>query len=364
MEINRDGSERVEKMRIQPVEVLSRSIQDYLPPAGPYYDMMQFEKVFSKSLMKKSNKCMSCWKPKHVNSLRECEQERAICRTGDHAGSGCHAPYMPMTLWELLGQMPPRSYQIRPEATDQAYLVLAGIIKPQDNKAWPIRPNMDHPLVREIYEGRDDPEPLFRKAMISARVAKTSETRVKLITIHAATVNEMEAAPVLATALSTTGAASVESLPPKNAQPYTAAEISIDQEQEEVSRYLQDVVDDENGAEKRALPQMTIEQLLDVIGEKDAKLAEQSKKLKEVEAMIGIKDEVHRRWMDEKDDRIREKDDRIRELENVVENVRSSMRTNRTSARGVDAYIEWHEYETEVQRTFEVYSGKNRRWRR
>ncbi|KAI4943418.1 hypothetical protein J4E91_009327 [Alternaria rosae] len=313
MDINCDGSGRVEKMRIQPVEVLSRSIQDYLPPVGPYYDMMQFEKVFSKSLMKKSNKCMSCWKPKHVNSLRECEQECAICRTGDHAGSGCHAPYMPMTLWELLGHMPPRGYQIRPKAADQADLVLAGIIKPQENKAWPIRPNMDHPLVREFYEGRDDPEPLFRKAMIPARVAKTT------------TVNEMEAAPVLATALSTTGAASVESSPPEIAQPYTAAEISIEQEQEEVSRYLQDVVDDENGAEKRALSQMTVEQLLNVIGEKDAKLAEQSKKLEEVKAMIGIKDEVHRRWMDEKDDRIREKDDRIRELENVVENVRSNI---------------------------------------
>ncbi|KAH6858864.1 hypothetical protein BKA58DRAFT_444050 [Alternaria rosae] len=180
---------------------------------------------------------------------------------------------MPMTLWELHGHMPPRGCQIRPKAVDQVYLVLAGIIKPQENKAWPIRPNTDHPLVREFYE---------------------------------ATVNEMETAPVLATALSTTGAASVEFSPPKIAQPYTAAEISIEQEQEEVSRYQQDVVDDENGAEKRALPQMTVEQLLDVIGEKDAKLAEQGKELEEVKAMIGIRDEYHRRWMDEKYDRIRE----------------------------------------------------------
>ncbi|KAI4693595.1 uncharacterized protein J4E88_001968 [Alternaria novae-zelandiae] len=333
MEINRDGSGRVEKSRIQPVEVLSRSIQDYLPPAGPYYDMMQFEKVFGKNLMNKSNKCMSCWKQKHVNSLRDCRQECALCRTGDHVGSGCHAPYMPMTLWELLGHMPPHGYQLRPEAAEQAYLVLAGIIHLQENKAWPIRPNMDHPLVREFYEGRDHPEPLFRKATIPARAAGTSKAQAKLITTHAETVNETETAPVLATALPTTGTASVDSSLPNIAKPHTAAVVSIEQEQEELPWAIQEVVDEEIVAENQALPPTMVEQLRGMIAERDAKVAElekrladQGKELEEVKAMIGMKDEDHRRWMDEKDDR-------ISELENAADIARSALGPSKRARR-------------------------------
>ncbi|KAI4656270.1 hypothetical protein J4E93_000989 [Alternaria ventricosa] len=299
LEINR-GPNGWERKRIEPVNVLSRPIEDYLPPPGCYYDMMQIDKVFGNNLMKKRNKCMSCWKPKHVDSPRECDQECAICQTGDHVGDGCHALYMPMVLWELLGYRPPHGDQVRPEAAEQVYLVLAGIIMPQENKTWPIRPNMDHPLVREFYEGRDYPEPLLKKAIIGARTPKTSDSRVKLITTPAATVNETEAAPVLATALPTTGAASVEFPPPNIAKPYTAAKGSIEQEQEEEPRALQEVVEDESVADEQVLPPTTVEQLREVIAEKDAKLVEQGKELEEAK-------------------------NRIRELEKVVANVRSSI---------------------------------------
>ena len=212
-----------------------------------------------------------------------------------------------MTLWELLGHMPPHGYQLRPEAAEQAYLVLAGIIYLQENKAWPIRPNMNHPLVREFYEGRDDPEPLFRKATIPARADKTSKTQAKLITTRTETVNETEAAPVLATALPTTGTASVDSSLPHIAKPNTGADVSIGQEQEELPRAIQEVVEEDIVAEGQALPPTTVEQLRGVIAENDAKVAKLEQRLanqgKELE----------------------EAKNRICELEKVVDNVESSI---------------------------------------
>ena len=117
----------------------------------------------------------------------------------------------------------------------------------------------------------------------------------------------MDAAPVLASVLPTTGTASVD-LPLRNiAKPHTANRPHIKQVHEEVFQPLQEAATEGNGAEKQALPLTTVEQLRAVIVEKDAKLAELEQRLadqgKELEAAKN----------------------RIRELEKVVENVWSSI---------------------------------------
>jgi len=116
----------------------------------------------------------------------------------------------------------------------------------------------------------------------------------------------MDAAPVLASVLPTTGTASVD-LPLRNiAKPHTATRPDIKHEHEEVFQPLREAATERNGAEKQALPLTTVEQLRGVIAEKDAKLAErdqrvaeleqrlvdQGKELEEVKAMIGMKDDL------------------------------------------------------------------------
>jgi len=96
----------------------------------------------------------------------------------------------------------------------------------------------------------------------------------------------MDAAPVLASVLPTTGTASVD-LPLRNiAKPHTATRPHIKQEHEEVFQPLQEAATESNGAEKQALLLTTVEQLRAVIAEKDAKLADQSKELEELNSLI------------------------------------------------------------------------------
>ena len=120
----------------------------------------------------------------------------------------------------------------------------------------------------------------------------------------------MDEAPVLASVLPTTGTASV-ALPLRNiAKPHTATRPHIKQEQEEVFRPLQEAATERNGAEKQALPLMTVEQLRAVISEKYAKLAEREQKLadqsKELEELNSL---------------IRELEDAIELARSAVENV-------------------------------------------
>jgi len=96
----------------------------------------------------------------------------------------------------------------------------------------------------------------------------------------------MDAAPVLASVLPTTGTASVD-LPLRNiAKPHTATRPHIKQEHEGVFQPLQEAATERNWVEEQALPITLVEQLRAVIAEKDAKLADQSKELEELNSLI------------------------------------------------------------------------------
>ncbi|KAI4612872.1 hypothetical protein J4E80_006927 [Alternaria sp. BMP 0032] len=137
--------------------------------------------------------------------------------------------------------------------------------------------------------------------------APRSATGDKPYEEYDSTVNEMDAAPALASVLPTTGPATVN-LPLRNlAQPDTAAPYKINQEHEEVFRPLQEVVDERNVAENQALPPTTVEQLRGMIAERDAKVAELEQRLAD------------------QGKELEEAKNRIRELEKVVENVWSSI---------------------------------------
>ncbi|KAI4958930.1 hypothetical protein J4E86_002650 [Alternaria arbusti] len=116
--------------------------------------------------------------------------------------------------------------------------------------------------------------------------APRSTTGDKPYEEYDSTVNEMDVAPVLASVPPTTGTASVD-LPLRNiAKPHTATRPHIKQEHEEVFQLLQEAATERKGAEKQALLLTTVEQLRAVIAEKDAKLAEQSKELEELNPLI------------------------------------------------------------------------------
>ena len=121
----------------------------------------------------------------------------------------------------------------------------------------------------------------------------------------------MDAAPILASVLPTTGTASAD-LPLRNiAKPHTATRPQIKQEHEEVFQPLQEAATERNGAEKQALPIALVEQLRAVIAEKDAKVAELEQRLadqgKELEELNSL----------------------IRELEDAIELARSALESVR-----------------------------------
>ncbi|KAI1679323.1 hypothetical protein KJE20_11505 [Pyrenophora tritici-repentis] len=180
MQVNRDEN-GPEIKRVQPVKRLSRPPEDYLPPPGPYFDFMQLERLFGKFDWREKNKCLSCWKPKHTKTLRECDEECKVCKTGYHAGRECHATYVPEVHWTSQGHKPIQGYQIRPDMNEQVYLILAGILEPTEDKTKPIRPNMKHPIMEDFYKDREDPAPLLKRERVRAKAARSDERRARLI---------------------------------------------------------------------------------------------------------------------------------------------------------------------------------------
>ncbi|KAA8615418.1 hypothetical protein Alg130_10497 [Pyrenophora tritici-repentis] len=176
MQVNRDEN-GPEIKRVQPVKRLSRPPEDYLPPPGPYFDFMQLERLFGKFDWREKNKCLSCWKPKHTKTLRECDEECKVCKTGYHAGRECHATYVPEVHWTSQGHKPIQGYQIRPDMNEQVYLILAGILEPTEDKTKPIRPNMKHPIMEDFYKDREDPAPLAKEDTPATTMAKCKPPR-------------------------------------------------------------------------------------------------------------------------------------------------------------------------------------------
>ncbi|KAI4917718.1 hypothetical protein J4E85_009810 [Alternaria conjuncta] len=143
--------------------------------------------------------------------------------------------------------------------------------------------------------------------LIEKAPAPRSATGDKPYEEYDSTVNDIDAAPVLASVLPTTGTASVD-LPLRiSAKPHTPTRPHIKQEHEEVFQPLQETATERNGAEKQTLPLMTVKQLRAVIAEKDTKVAELEQRLadqgKELEELNSV----------------------IRELEDAIELARSAL---------------------------------------
>ncbi|KAI4703783.1 hypothetical protein J4E89_009752 [Alternaria sp. Ai002NY15] len=142
--------------------------------------------------------------------------------------------------------------------------------------------------------------------------APRSATGDKPYEEYDSTVNDPKTAPVLATALPTTGTASVD-LPLRNiAKPHTATRPHIKQEHEEVFESLQEAATERDGAEKQALPLTTVEQLRGMIAERDAKAAELEQRLSD-----------QGKELEESNALIRELEDAIELARSALENVRN-----------------------------------------
>ncbi|KAJ4378101.1 hypothetical protein N0V83_000933 [Neocucurbitaria cava] len=144
--------------RIPAAEGLKREVERYLPPSGRYYDQNTVEAIFASSIFAGRGRCVSCWSPKHVLSMRRCKRQCCVCGTEEHLGLECPALYATWRWWREHGHTPSPAIQSRPTTAQLAYLIVAKVVKPIENIQGPLIVNMDHPAVREFYQGKAAPE--------------------------------------------------------------------------------------------------------------------------------------------------------------------------------------------------------------
>ncbi|KAL7780100.1 hypothetical protein CFE70_010121 [Pyrenophora teres f. teres 0-1] len=94
-------------------------IENCLPPSGPYFDEFVLEKKFGKQTFE---------------------------------------IYVRMGWWKTRGHTPSPRVHLRPNVRALAYLVKAGCLFSISKVIQPIRANMNHPLVKEFYQGKPQPQ--------------------------------------------------------------------------------------------------------------------------------------------------------------------------------------------------------------
>jgi hypothetical protein len=141
------------RRHIPPLPELKKAMEYFLPPPHSfYYDEYALPKVFREGTFDASINCLSCWQLSHVRKFKDCVGTCTICAKNDHKGKMCSHLYTTVNWWRVRRYNPPSYAQTRPEASEIAYLVLAGVIKEMSRLSDPIEPNMKHPLVKEFYK--------------------------------------------------------------------------------------------------------------------------------------------------------------------------------------------------------------------
>ncbi|CAE7217035.1 hypothetical protein P3342_013108 [Pyrenophora teres f. teres] len=138
-------------------------IENCLPPSGPYFDEFVLEKKFGKQTFEvykdgELATCIVCWGPKHGEGHKGCREKCRVCETQRHPGRTCPQIYVRMGWWKTRGHTPSPRVHLRPNVRALAYLVKAGCLFSISKVIQPIRANMNHPLVKEFYQGKPQPQ--------------------------------------------------------------------------------------------------------------------------------------------------------------------------------------------------------------
>ena len=164
--------------RITPIEELKLAIERYLPPPGEFYDQFTMYTNFDEDYfnIRLDNggsgvimKCVCCWQRHHGVPRKKCTKLCSVCKTPSHPGTEC--PKMYVTLrWLKDHQSLPHGIgmQVRPTPSEQAYLVVAGVLKDWKDLEGPVVVNMDHPLVKAFYEGKAPPHEILNENVAPA----------------------------------------------------------------------------------------------------------------------------------------------------------------------------------------------------
>lgn len=80
-----------------------------------------------------------------------------LCGTKQHRGRDCSKVYASIKWWQSHGHHLRKKAQLRPNPGEHAYLVVAGVFKDWMRLGDPVVVNLEHPLVKASYKGRDVP---------------------------------------------------------------------------------------------------------------------------------------------------------------------------------------------------------------
>ncbi|RMZ71500.1 hypothetical protein GMOD_00006620 [Pyrenophora seminiperda CCB06] len=148
---------------ITPLDNFSNPLEIFLPPPGPYFDEFILDEYFGEHAFDlhtngKVTQCLACWRPKHVDSHKQCREQCRVCKMEDHKGGICPRIYARAAWWDKRGYTPTRNTCLRPNFKALTYLVKAGILHSISQVVQPIRVNQNHPLVKEFYRGGPQPQ--------------------------------------------------------------------------------------------------------------------------------------------------------------------------------------------------------------
>lgn len=138
--------------QINPVRELKCPIAHYLPPAGQYYDQKVLESVFCGTDPNKA--CVLCWNIKIAGQVCKCRKKCILCGS-NHYGANCLKVYASVKWWRDHGRRPRKKAQLRPSLGERAYLVVAGVYKDWEGLEDPVVVNLEHPVVKAFYKGKD-----------------------------------------------------------------------------------------------------------------------------------------------------------------------------------------------------------------
>jgi hypothetical protein len=143
-------------VNVRPVKALKAPIANCLPPPGPYFDEFILESLFDKGMFHvyangKIDKCIVCWRAKHVDSYKDCKRECRVCKKYDHPGQTCRKIYARMVWWQARGHKVTKEMRIHPGLGELVYLVLAGVVRSFSKVTDVVNLNDNHPLVRDLY---------------------------------------------------------------------------------------------------------------------------------------------------------------------------------------------------------------------
>lgn len=138
--------------RIEPLEKLPARIERFLPPTHAHYDQYSDRLVRGSIGHGATRKCPSCFGDAHIARPKQCTRHCQICLTKNHMGRECPMVWATFRWWKGFGHNPYTSISRRPDASELAYLIVAGVViyKSGMSLRGKIIANNHHPAVRKF----------------------------------------------------------------------------------------------------------------------------------------------------------------------------------------------------------------------